>query len=184
MKVKGNILKARIAFVEERFGSQGWSRVLESLGPEDQKILGGSILNLSWYPFDCSTRLDEAIVKVLGGGNTRLFEEMGKASAKENLTGVHSNLVAPGDPQAFMRKAQVIYQFYYDTGYRTYEETGPTSGVMTTYEAKTFSTADCSTVIGWYREALAMCGAKDVQVVEDTCRARGGDFCRYKVSWR
>ena len=41
----------------------------------------------------------------------------------------------------------------------------------------------CLTVVGWYREAVRMCGVKDVSVVEEECRASGGAMCRYRVSW-
>jgi hypothetical protein len=73
---------------------------------------------------------------------------------------------------------------YYDKGWRDYKPTGQTSGVMTTYEAETYSATDCMTVIGWYKEALKMCGAINIEMVEETCRARGGDCCRYLVSWK
>jgi hypothetical protein len=82
-----------------------------------------------------------------------------------------------------MRKADMIYKFYYDTGRREYEETGKNSGVLTTYDAETYSAPDCLTVIGWYKEALKMCGARNVKVVEEECRARGGSCCRYCFSW-
>jgi uncharacterized protein (TIGR02265 family) len=123
------------------------------------------------------------IVEVLGGGDEQVFEQIGAKSAQKNLHGVHRFFITPGKPQSFMRKADIIYKFYYDTGYREYNETGPTSGVMTTYKAETFSIPDCLTVIGWYKEALRMCGAKNVMVIEDSCRARGGEFCRYQFSW-
>lgn len=183
MKVKGNIIKARQAFVVDRFGEAGWAKVLEALPDDDRKAFGGMIVNVAWFDFAQAARLDEAIVRVLGGGNTKLFEEMGRTSARENLTGVHSNLVSPDDPQAFMKKANVIYRFYYDVGHREYEETGPTDGTLTTHDAETLSVADCATVIGWYKEALAMCGAKDVRVEEVRCRARGDDVCQYRVRW-
>jgi hypothetical protein len=38
-------------------------------------------------------------------------------------------------------------------------------------------------VIGWYRRALEMCGATNVHITEDECRARGGAVCRYRISW-
>ena len=182
MQVKGNILKARVAFVKERFGGTAWDRVVCTMSAQEQALLSGAV-NVGWYPFELGRRLDEAIVAVLGGGKTAVFEEMGRASARENLTTVHKNFLEPRDPAAFMQKTAMIYRFYYDTGRRTWEATGPTSGVMTTYEAQTHSAADCATVSGWYKEALAMAGARDVVIVEEACRARGSEFCRYRVSW-
>jgi predicted hydrocarbon binding protein len=55
--------------------------------------------------------------------------------------------------------------------------------VLTTRDAETFSVPDCLTVVGWHRRALEMCGAKQVRIVEEECRARGGTACRYRISW-
>jgi len=182
MKVKGNIIKARIAFVKERFGQPALEKVLAALPEGDRQQLVRAT-NVGWYEFELGDRLDKAIVSALGGGNTKIFEEMGRASARENLTTVHASFLEPRDPQKFMAKAPLIFRFYYDTGQRTWEPTGPTSGMLITSGSETFSTADCATVMGWYLEALGMLGAKNVVIVEETCCAQGGDACRYKVSW-
>ncbi|MGH7525957.1 MAG: hypothetical protein ACREMX_04570, partial [Gemmatimonadales bacterium] len=42
----------------------------------------------NWYPFDLGKSLDDAIVRVLGGGKTEFFERLGEASAEQNL-GTH-----------------------------------------------------------------------------------------------
>ncbi len=183
VKIKGNTLKARMAFVKERFGPEKWEAVMGSLSEADRNVLQHSVVNSGWYDFALGERLDKAIVSGVAGGDTRVFEEIGRASARANLAGVHGSFLEPRDPQKFMAKAPMIYRFYYDTGHRTWEPTGPTSGILTTFESETFSTADCATVVGWYKEALVMLGAKEVTVAEEMCRARGGEFCRYRVSW-
>ncbi len=183
MKIKGLVLQARRDFVIENFGEDGWKQVLRSLPQGDKDLLGGMLFAAQWYPFSVGDHLDKAIVKVLGAGKQSVFEDIGAKSAQKRLAGEHQSFLSVGDPQAFMRKAPMIYRFYYDTGFREYEETGPSSGVMTTYEAETYSGPDCLTVIGWYKEALRMCGAKDIKVDEVSCRARGGDYCRYRFSW-
>jgi uncharacterized protein (TIGR02265 family) len=181
-QVKGSVLKSRLGFVEDHFGADGVSRVLASLGEEDQKALR-MILTVKWYPFELGKRLDNAIVQVLGGGKTEFFERLGVASADKNLTTLHHGFLTEGKPHAFLAKAPAIYALYYETGRREYQQTGETQGLLTTYDAETFSTADCLTVVGWYRRALEMCGATQVQVTEEECRARGGSVCRYMVSW-
>ena len=57
------------------------------------------------------------------------------------------------------------------------------AGALTTYEAETFSEIDCLTIIGWHKQALAMCGAREVTMREEICRAKGGAVCRYGVEW-
>jgi uncharacterized protein (TIGR02265 family) len=181
-QVKGSVLKSRLGFVEEHFGAEGVPRVLASLSEEDQKTLR-MILTVKWYPFELGKRLDNAIVDVLGGGRSEFFERLGEASADKNLSTLHHGFMTEGRPHAFLAKAPAIYALYYETGRREYQQTGERQGVLTTFDAETFSAADCLTVIGWYRRALQMCGAHGVDVVEEECRSRGGSVCRYKVSW-
>jgi Protein of unknown function (DUF2378) len=88
-----------------------------------------------------------------------------------------------GDPQAFLARAPLIYAYYYDQGRRDYERTSEAEAVLTTRDSEPFSAADCLTVVGWYRRALAMCGAATPRVVEEECRAKGAATCRYRLSW-
>jgi predicted hydrocarbon binding protein len=184
MKIKGFILHSRKEFVLDNFGNDGWNKVLATLPDEDKKIYEGFILTSNWYDFEISERLDTAIVEILGKGSTDVFEDIGKKSAQRHLTGIHASFIVPGNPQAFLEKADVIYKYYYDVGYREYEATGTNSGILTTYESEVYSAPDCLTVIGWHKEALRMCGAKEVQIEEEVCRAKGGDYCQYMVQWQ
>lgn len=184
MKIKGNIIAARRDFVKEHFGEKGWSDVLAALPEIDRQPLQGTILPTTWFPFEIGDRLDKAIVAVLGHGDTKVFEDLGAKSAQKSLGQMHRTFLTPGDPQAFMKKADRIYHLYYDTGRREYRETGPNSGALTTFDAETFSAPDCLTVIGWYKEALRMCGATEVSAIEEECRANGGACCRYRFEWQ
>ena len=181
-QIKGAVLKSRLGFVEEHFGKEGLARVIESLAPDDQRVLK-LVFTSNWYPFELGKRLDDTIVRVLGGGRTEFFEKLGEASATKNLTSLHSGYVTPGDPHAFLAKAPSIYSLYYESGRREYRKTGEKSATLTTYDAETFSAPACLTVVGWYRKALEMCGAQGVRVTEEECRARGGQVCRYAIQW-
>jgi uncharacterized protein (TIGR02265 family) len=184
ISVKGSILRSRLALVDEIAPGDGRKRVLARLTPQEGEALG-SLLASAWYPFDLGKRLDEAIVEELGGGRTEFFEKLGEASADKNLGpgGVHRGFLVPGDPHAFLAKTPLIYSYYYDAGRRDYERTGEREALLTTHDAETFSAPDCLTVVGWYRRALEMCGAKSPRVLEEECRAKGGDVCRYRIRW-
>jgi uncharacterized protein (TIGR02265 family) len=182
LRIKGAVLKSRLAFVEENGGVAAVDRVLGSLPAPDQAELR-AVLASNWYAFELGKRLDDAIVQVIGGGKPDFFLKLGRASADRNLTGVHKGFIVQGDPHAFLAKTPLIYSFYYDTGRREYVKTGPQEAVLTTHDATTFSSPDCLTIIGWHVRALEMCGARDVVMKEEECRARGGEVCRYRVRW-
>ena len=182
-KIKGSILKSRLEFVRQEFGDDGLVKIMDILPEEDSKILG-RLVAVAWVDFEVGKRLDDTIVKVFGGGSTRFFERLGEASAEVNLTTLHSAFLAPGDPEAFLAKAPQIYRLYYNVGWREYESTGEREGVLTTHDAETYSKPDCLTVVGWYRKALELCGARNVRIIEEECRATGGDVCKYRVTWQ
>ncbi|NUQ21329.1 MAG: DUF2378 family protein [Gemmatimonadaceae bacterium] len=181
-QIKGSVVKSRLAFVEENFGCEAVNRVLSTLSEADRKSLS-SILTVKWYPLELGTRLDEAIVNVLAAGKPEFFERLGAASADKNLSGVHKAFISSRDPHAFLTRTPAIYSMYYEKGRREYEKTGDRSATLTTYDAEVFSAPDCLTIVGWHRRALEMCGATNVQVTEEECRARGAAVCRYHLSW-
>jgi hypothetical protein len=181
-QIKGAVLKSRLAFVQEHFGKEGVQRVLDGLPTADQRTLR-MLFTSNWYPFALGKALDDGIVRVLGEGKTEFFERLGEASADKNLASVHVGFLTKGDAHAFLEKSPAIYALYYETGRREYQRIGPREGLLTTYDAETFSAPDCLTVVGWYRKALEMCGMKSVRVVEEECRATGGKVCRYRVKW-
>lgn len=181
-QIKGSVLKSRLAFVEQHSGRDGVQKVLDTLSADDRRTLGIT-LAVAWYPFELGKRLDDAIVRVLGRGRTDFFEKLGEASAEQNLATFHKGFVTRGDAHAFLSKAPAIYKLYYETGRRVYERVGEREGVLTTHDAETFSAPDCLTVVGWYRKALDMCGVGGVSIVEESCRAKGGDVCRYRFRW-
>jgi uncharacterized protein (TIGR02265 family) len=182
VRVKGSVLRARLAFVQDLAPRDGLARVLARLPVSDQAELR-SILATKWFPFELGERLDQAIVAELGRGRPAFFEQLGAASADKNLGGVHREFLVAGDPHAFLERTPMIYSFYYDKGRREYARVGPREAVLTTHDAETFSVADCATVVGWHRRALELCGARDPLVAEEECRARGGRVCRYRLSW-
>ena len=181
-QIKGSVLKTRMSFVEEHSGKEGVEKVLAALPEADRKALG-MILTVQWYPFELGKRLDDAIVRVLGGGRAEFFDRLGVASADRNLASIHKGFLSPGNAHAFLEKAPTIYRLYYETGRREYARTGDKSGVLTTYDAETFSAPDCLTIVGWHRRALELNGVKNPKVVEQECRAKGGAVCRYAISW-
>jgi len=181
-QIKGSVIKSRLAFVEEHAGKAGVDQVLAALKDDDRKALA-SVITVKWYPLELGTRLDDAIVRVVGGGKAEFFERLGAASAEKNLTSVHKAFVTRGDPHGFLTRTPAIYSMYYEKGRREYKKTGDKSAVLTTRDAEMFSTPDCLTIVGWHRRALEMCGATGVRVVEEECRAKGGAVCRYALSW-
>jgi uncharacterized protein (TIGR02265 family) len=183
--IKGNVLVSRLAFVRGRGGDGAVDAVLSRLSRQDQDALRGWILPIGWYPLDLNLRLDAAIAAVLSPEDrSRVFLEMGRASAESSLNGPQRPYVKEGDPHFLLANSARLYATYYAVGRREYERTGETSAVLRTYDAEGVNATDCLTVVGWHLRAIELSGGKDVKIVETQCRVRGDPCCEYTCSWR
>lgn len=183
LNIKGSVISARLAFVEQQVGAEGLKGLLGRLSEEDRTEIS-PVLSSKWYPFELGRRLDDAIAQELGSRGLEFFRKLGRDSADKNLGGVHKALLIRGDPHAFLAQSPIIYKLYYDVGRRTYERAGDLEAILTTHDAPSASAVECQTNMGWHQRALEMCGATDVRVIEDECRAAGGRFCVYRLRWR
>ncbi len=182
--IKGNVLLARLEFVRGKGGPAAVDTVLSRLSKADQDVLRGWILPIGWYPLELNLRLDDAIAAVLSPEDrSRVFLEMGRASADANLGGPQRPFVKEGDPHFLLANSPRIYAAYYASGRREYERTGETSAVLTTHDAESVTATDCLTVVGWHVRAIELCGGKNVKVVEARCRAKGDPVCEYRCTW-
>ena len=129
-RLKGSVLRTRLAFVEQHAGPDALARVLARL-PADQATSLRSILSANWYPFELGTQLDRAVVDELGGGRPEFFLRLGAESADRNLGGVHKVFIK-SDPHLFLSQAPTIYSLYYDRCNRTYERTAEREIVVST----------------------------------------------------
>lgn len=183
--IKGNVLISRLAFVRERGGEPAVEAVLSRLSRQDQDALRGWILPIGWYPLDLNLRLDDAIAGVLSPEDrSRVFVEMGRASADASLGGSQKPYVKEGDPHFLLANSARLYATYYAVGRREYERTGDGSAVLRTLDAEGVNATDCLTVVGWHQRAIELSGGRDVKVVETRCRTRGDPFCEYTCTWR
>jgi hypothetical protein len=180
--IKGSVIQSRLAFVQRRGGDVALAQVLARMPPRAREVVSGIVLPSGWYPFDAGSSLDEAIAAHFGGG-TDIFREMGAESARDNLSASHKVYVRERDPHGLLKSAASIYRLYYDSGHRTYERVDDHSVILRTFDSRTFSRADCLTVVGWHEKAIAMCGGKKPRVRERKCRARGDDVCEYFCEW-
>jgi uncharacterized protein (TIGR02265 family) len=184
-RIKGNVLIARLKFIRAKGGESAERSILQRLAAPDQEVLRGWILPISWYPIDLYLRLDDAIAAVLSPENrSRIFLEMGRASADANLGGAQAPYLKQGDPHFLLRNAPQIYAAYYAKGRRTYEKTGERSAILRTIDAENVTATDCLTVVGWHERGIELCGGREPHVVETRCRTRGDSFCEYTCEWK
>jgi hypothetical protein len=184
MRVKATMLRTRLDFLAERFGPEGVDTVLGALTDEERRTLH-SVLPSSWLPFALLNRLDDVIVRRLGGGNVEVIQEAGAFSARRNLTSIYKVFVdqAQGDPLRLMESLCGMHATFYDWGGMKIQPLDDGGCRMETDYSAGASRTNCLSAVGFYSEALRQLQLKAVRVEEQQCQVTGAPLCVYAVSW-
>jgi len=112
-KVKGSVLKTKLAFVKERFGEQAFQATLDRvIGPD----FAGPILDSTWYPFSVYDSLILSIAKDFFDGRVNSLREVGAYSAEKALTGVYRAFAYRGTLPDFLQRMTAFHSTLYSAG--------------------------------------------------------------------
>jgi hypothetical protein len=151
----------------------------EELHPYLEKRIAISV----WYPESDHLALIRAVGQIIGADRGDLWEFLGRASAKNDLTGVYRNMLKIGDTNATLRRGPALWQAYHDTGRVTVTWTGEHQAKVELADYGLPSLEMCGTFGGYYTELLHLSGARESSGVHIACRLDGAPACLWQVKW-
>ncbi len=182
MNVKGTALRARLRYVEERAGDDGYRRFVEALSPATRALVEARVLASGWYPFAAFIEICEIIDRQLGNGDLALCDELGRHACDANLPTLYKIFFRMADVRYIIRRAAAAWRVNYDEGSMTVVDEGANT-VTLRMEVPVPHRAHCLSVRGWVVRAGELSGAKDVRVSE-RCRVDGDPQCQFTLGWR
>ena len=182
MNVKGTALRARLRYVEERGGVDGYRRFVDALGPETRALVDARILASGWYPFPAFVEICETIDRQLGDGTLGLCHELGRYACDANLPTLYKIFFRMADVRYIIRRAAAAWRVNYDEGSMSVVDEGDHI-VRLRMEVPAPHRAHCLSVRGWIVRAGELSGARDVHVRE-ACRLEGDPHCQFELTWR
>lgn len=187
-QIKGLAVRARLEYLEQQFGRQGLSRVVDALTPEHRELLRDGVLVSGWYPLSLSDDLLGCAERLLGRGDGGLCREIGRASARKGLAGVHSAFAGKLDPDEIAakmaRSTALLWQSYYDRGTMTTRalDTGGIESELTGMDVT--EPWLCHVLTGYIGAHVEVLGGSNVTVVHAQCHSRGEPRCVWSTRWR
>jgi hypothetical protein len=169
------------AFVEDRFGPEGWPKVTERLSPEDRDELT-SVLSVGWYPVDLYARLIHALDEVHGYGDLSLIVQLGRYEAERDLTTIHRFFLKFTNPAFIVEKTADYWKRFHDTGqWKVVREGDMVIGTLENWGI--VDAAMCRELVGYLGRVLELVGAKNVLMEHPRCRGRGDPACYFQGRW-
>jgi hypothetical protein len=182
VNVKGSVLRARLRYVEERGGDNGYRHFFDALQPTTRAAIEARVLASGWYPFAAFIDICEVIDRQLGAGDLALCHELGRHGCDANLPTLYKIFFRMADVLYIVRRAAAAWRVNYDEG--SMSVVGEGDHVVTLrMEVPAPHRAHCLSVRGWIVRAGELSGAKDVRVAE-SCRVLGDPHCQFELRWR
>jgi uncharacterized protein (TIGR02265 family) len=181
-QIKGGILLSRLECLERQPIPGGLDGICARVSPETARLLRAPLLPISWYPFRALVEIDRAIAVALGGDERTAVVDLGRQSARLNLSTIY-RAYRKEHPHAFFEAATRIRRQYIDFGREEYERTGTTSCRVSFNDCPWYAKVFCWSAFGYYEEATQLNGGRDPTVQETECLCEGGNGCRFDIRW-
>lgn len=182
--VKGAMITARVRFVRERHGEDGFQRLLEALPASSRAAIEGRILPSQWVPYDVFIDVGVTIDRLFGRGDLSLCYELGRHSAEVNLPTLYRLFYRLGSPIYIFRRAAELWNVHYDSGRLAAMEEGPSGARLEILDFARPHRVHCLAVMGWASRSIELSGGVLLSADEERCRARGDDTCEMVARWK
>jgi hypothetical protein len=120
MHVRGVAYLAREGLMQQEFGAERWSTLIDSLKPR-LPFLGAKVLPVSRIPVGEFLALNDAIVRTFYKGNDEIYWRFGEQSGEYALTNQLKGLFQKNEARKFLQFTPQIWKSYFDGGELTCE---------------------------------------------------------------
>ena len=181
--IRGVSLISSVKYITTNFGDGGFTKIVDSLEPEDRDILRSKLHPMNWYPVKMYSAFIAAADKIFGKGDLGMCFEIGKYSAEDTFSGLYKVFLEMGNPHFIIRRGHIAWRTIVDTGELEIEQAGDkfVKLKITGFEEPT--KPFCVKIAGYFSKVLEMSGAKNVRIKEDKCAADNCPACEYQMEW-
>jgi hypothetical protein len=184
VQIKGSAIKETIAQIKRRSGEAAFQKILGLLDDETRKIFEGEIFSSTWYPLDLFTRFLEIEIKVLADGNEEMVTRGSEAVIERQLRGIYKAFVKLGSPEFVIKRIAAVHATYFQgVPIDVKLEGNHRALVMYTGFEKQHRIMGFA-IVGFFKKALEISGAKDVVIYFSTPIDEGKDYSELSIAWR
>ena len=181
---KGSTFRLLKILVLEKYGEEGYNKVLSQLPETVRATFEDKILSSSWYPFSSLIHIFQVIQKSFGRGDLSLLHDFGYEIGKRELSWWAKLFLKFGNPHFIISRADRVWKYLHTTGELSVTSL---SDRTCTIEIRNFAQPDryyCLATAGWMTAAMELSGAKEPEVVHTRCRDREDAVCEWQITWK
>lgn len=183
LHIKGTAVLGTVDAICARAGKEELERILGHLDEQTREIFQGSISPSSWYSCDAFARFLEADIRETAGGNEEELIRRSEAVIEKQLNGIYKIFVRLGSPEFVIRRIAAVHSTYFDGVQIIAEMKGPNSATLQYVGFSREHRILEFVIIGFFKKALEICGAKRVEARFSVPMEAGEKFCELSLVW-
>ncbi len=182
-QIKGTAVLDTVQQVQKRAGDPAYQKVVGLLDDETRKIFQNQISPSSWYSLDSFTHFLEVEIKELAGGDEEVLLRGTEKVVEHQLRGIYKVFVKLGSPEFVLKRLAAVHATYFLGVRIDVEMRGPASAIVRYRGFEKQHRILSNVIIGFFRKALEISGAKNVQADFTTPIAAGREFAELAITW-
>ncbi len=172
-----------LAAVKERAGEQEVSKIVTCLSDKSRKVFASPILFSEWYPLEAFAEFLEVDVRETAHGDRSALVKRSEKVIESQLHGVYRIFVKLGSPKFVITRISAVHETYF-RGVKIIPEVEGHSATIKYIGFQKEHNIIEHTIIGFFRKALDMSGAKGVDLKFTIPIAQAGPYSELVITWQ
>jgi hypothetical protein len=181
--LKGVTLHSTLQFNREMLGEETVNKFISQLDEQSRNILSQTILDTSWYPFDCLISFTELVFNTILQKNEDTLKKGARLIVEKQVKGIYKTLLSVGSTEFIVKRINSINERYYQ-GIEVKTEYLDTTKLKVKYLGfeKKHRLHEIITM-GWWEVVFENLDAKNVTTNLTTSLAEGKGYFEFTVTW-
>ena len=183
VQIKGSAIKETINQIKSRSGEDALQKILGLLDEETRTMCRGEIYSSSWYSLDLFTRFLEVEIRVLADGREEMITRGSEVVIEKQLRGIYKVFVKLGSPEFVIKQIAAVHATYFHGVPIEVHMQGPGKALVRYTGFEKQHRIMGFAIIGFFKKALEISGAKDVVLRFTTPIEEGKEFAELSIGW-
>jgi uncharacterized protein (TIGR02265 family) len=181
--VKGSPVRSLQKFIDAELSAEQREAVFAALPPEVAQRLRAPVLATETLPIRMLNQLAEEAAKVKGEPSEAFARRAGREAANDAIKGIYRFFALVMTPASLLGKAATMWSTINSRGTMNVEDQTDHSATVKLLDYPS-EAVHCARVTGWIERIGELTGAKNVQVEQTQCYAKGAPHCEWKLNWQ
>ncbi len=184
VEIKGSVVSDTFNAVKKRSGDQVFNDIISQLDVQSKKTFDNMILATEWYSLDSFINFLELDIKLTSEGNEKILEIRSEELLDKQLNGIYKSFVKFGYPEFVIDNCvSVMHKGYFNAVSIEKEMEGSNKVLIKYIGFEKQHRLIGYSIIGFYKKALELSGAKNIQTKYLTLIEEDKGYCDLEITW-